>query len=119
MQKQNEDRMRELVAAVLAMPTERQRATLELLRGEPAQPAQVSLPERFETLKEVGRQLGYHPCTLWRFGVPGHTLGGRRRFRVSEVQKYLESPEFKERVAELRAERRAKRSSPLNERNTV
>ena len=42
----------------------------------------------------------------WRWGVPGHELGGRRRFRLSEVVAYLESDAFKRRAVELKEERR-------------
>ncbi|MCX7009879.1 MAG: hypothetical protein NTY53_21995 [Kiritimatiellaeota bacterium] len=108
MDEKKTDCARELMAAVLATPAERQNIALRFLRGELEEPARACLPEKYETLKEVGRQLGYHPCTLWRFGVPGHSLGGRRRFKVSEVQSYLESPTFEARAAALRAERRAK-----------
>jgi hypothetical protein len=43
--------------------------------------------------------------------VPKHELGGRPRFRVSEVLAYLESPAFKVVAGELKAERRAARKT--------
>ena len=63
-------------------------------------------PERYMTLKAVGNALGISSCTLWRWGVPGHDLGGRRRFRISEVQAYLESKAMKTRAAELKQDRK-------------
>ena len=38
--------------------------------------------------------------------VPGHQLGGRRRFKMSEVTAYLESDEMQKRVEELKEMRR-------------
>jgi len=46
-------------------------------------------------------------CSLWRWRVPGHALGGRRRFRVSEVTAYLDSTEFRAVAEELKSKRRA------------
>jgi len=52
------------------------------------------------------KMLGVSAISLWRWKVPGHELGGRRRFRVSEVLAYLESPEFKAIAEALKTERR-------------
>ena len=60
-------------------------------------------------MREVSRRLGISACSLWRYGVPGHELGGRRRFRMSEVEAYLASKEFIGRVADLKEERREAR----------
>jgi len=95
--------------AALAAPEARRAEALRVLRGEaevadPADGAVVAEP--YLTLREVGRRLGVSPCSLWRWGVPGHELGGRRRFRLSEVVEYLESAAFKQRAAELKEKRR-------------
>ncbi len=105
----------ELLTAVVAAPVERKEAALLLLRGDaelamasaPTDPATIG-PEPYLTLKECAARLGVSACSLWRWGVPGHELGGRRRFRVTEVVGYLESDEFKERAEELKEERKGK-----------
>ncbi len=100
--------MEELMQAALTAPDERKTAALRVLRGEkePAAEAALMAPERFVTLKECGRLLGVSACSLWRWNVPGHDLGGRRRFRVSEVVEYLESAAFKRRAEELKLSRK-------------
>ena len=50
--------------------------------------------------------LGFSAATLTRWRIPGHSLGGRRRFKVSEVEAYFKTEAFQRRVAALRAERR-------------
>ena len=77
-----------------------------ILEGRNPEPAQSNEPEPYLSLREVGRKLGVSPCSLWRWGVPGHALGGRRRFKLSEVEAYLHSDEMKERAERLREERR-------------
>ena len=66
--------------------------------------------EPYLTLKEAGRQLGISACSLWRWQVPGHKLGGRRMFRISEVEAYLNSQEMQLRAEELRDKRRREES---------
>ena len=99
----------ELLQAIVAATEEQKRAALRLLRGE--QTVQPALPatEPYLTLREVGRRLNVSPCSLWRWGVPGHELGGRRRFRISEVLAYLDSAEFRLRAKSLMTEREANR----------
>ncbi len=102
--------LEDIVQATLSAPPERKKEALRVLRGEvPAADAAPSLPppEPYLTLKEVAKRLGLNPSTLWRWEVPGHDLGGRRRFRLHEVAAYLESDQFKRRVSALRATRRA------------
>ncbi len=94
----------ELLAAVVAATPERKEAALKVLRGENVSPTPPA--EKFVTLKECAGQLGVSACSLWRWKVPGHELGGRRRFRISEVQAYLESDEFKRVSADLRENRK-------------
>lgn len=84
--------------------TEQTRAAVAILNGnEPEQGPKV--PEPYITLREAGKRLGISPCSLWRWGVPGHSLGGRRRFRLSEIESYLVSDAMNQRAEELRQER--------------
>ena len=103
------NRIEEFFRIMLAASEARKEAALQILRGEPVMtPSLVSPPgpEPYLTLKEVAARLQFDPATLWRWQVPGHGLGGRRRFKLSEVAAYLESEQFKRRAAALRAERR-------------
>ena len=95
----------ELLQALLTATDEQKRAALAVLRGEPTDDTEVEQPEPYLTLREVGHRLNISPCSLWRWGVPGHELGGRRRFRMSEVQSYLESNDFRMRAEALKQER--------------
>jgi hypothetical protein len=104
----------DLLAAVLAATPDRKSAALRVLRGEDrvgGGEKKNALPERFVTQRELVKMLGVSAISLWRWKVPGHELGGRRRFRVSEVLTYLESPEFKALAEELKAVRREKREA--------
>jgi hypothetical protein len=99
----------ELMAAALTATDERKAAALRALRGDPAdkcQGSEVRGPEPFLTLKESAKRLGVSACSLWRWGVPGHELGGRRKFRMTEVEAYLQSDEFRRRAAKLRRGKR-------------
>ena len=104
----------DLLAAVLAATPDRKSAALRVLRGEDGAGGgekKNTLPERFVTQRELVKMLGVSAISLWRWKVPGHELGGRRRFRVSEVLAYLESPQFKSIAEELKAVRREMRSA--------
>ena len=105
-----QDLTNELLQALLEANDEVKRAALRVLRGEPTEYRDQNAVEPYLTLREIGRQLNVSPCSLWRWGVPGHDLGGRRRFRMSEVQAYLESPAFRKRADELKRERQAEAS---------
>ena len=75
--------------------------------------------EPFTTLREVAKALNVSTVSLWRWQIPGHELGGQRRFRLSEVVAYLESEQFKRWVKELREDRKTtyqskKRSQPCS-----
>lgn len=99
--------LEELMTAAMAATPDRRREALLLLRGEtPAvqsgPPNAVTQVEPYLRLKEVAARLGVDPSTLWRWAVPGHELGGQRRFRLSEVAAYLESDAFQRRSAALR-----------------
>lgn len=101
----------DLLAAMVAATPERKALALKALRGE-APTVDADTLRRFSgqaepylTLREVGRRLGVSACSLWRWGVPGHELGGRRRFRMSEVEVYLASEEFKKKAENLKEDR--------------
>jgi len=95
--------------AALAAPPERQEDALSVLRGhartvDPNAPAPIYEP--YVTLRAIAKRLGFSSATLARWRIPVHSLGGRRRFKVSEVEAYFKSEAFQRRVAALRAERR-------------
>jgi hypothetical protein len=95
----------ELITAAVTATDEKKAAALRVLRGESEVAGlrpEIGVPEVFVTLKECGRRLGLSACSLWRWGVPGHELGGRRKFRMTEVEAYLQSKEFKRKAAGLR-----------------
>lgn len=99
-----------LQAAVMASP-ERKSAALRVLQGVDQTTEMVThekTREPYMTLRQIGKALGFSPCTLWRWQIPGHNLGGRRRFRLTEVNRYLQSEEFQRRAAALRGERKLK-----------
>lgn len=105
----------ELLKALLAATDEQKRMALRVLRGEtppePREPKKPDVTEPFLTLKAVAKTLNVSACSLWRWGVPGHALGGRPRWRMSEVLAYLDSDAFKRKAAELREEDKARRSA--------
>ncbi|MBE7504424.1 MAG: helix-turn-helix domain-containing protein [Verrucomicrobiales bacterium] len=108
--------LEELIQAALLAPAERRSEALRVLRGEAPSVSPAPLPptpsEPHLTLRELAAQLSVSVCTLWRWKVPGYALGGRQRYRLSEVEAYLTSPKFKRRQAVLRAERRDPVPSP-------
>ena len=97
----------DLLKALVTATDEQRLEALRILRGKERQ-ENPAIPEcePFLTLKDIGKRLGVSPCSLWRWGVPGHQLGGRRRFRLSEVIAYLDSPAFRQKAEELKRERR-------------
>lgn len=95
----------ELLQAILSAPLERRRDAVRILRGDAAEPTHAG-PEPYMTLRELAKRLGISTATLWRWKIPGHELGGRPRFRLSEVEAYLQSDDFKRRAAALRAIRK-------------
>jgi hypothetical protein len=97
-----------LILAVLSATDTRKEVALKVLRGEvdvSDQGPTQKMAESFVNLRECGRRVGVSACSLWRWGVPGHDLGGRRRFRMTEVEAYLQSEEFRTRADELIEER--------------
>ncbi len=105
----------EIIQAALVAPDARKTEALRMLRGEtPAVDAETlrrraGETERFLTLKECARRLGVTSCCLWRWQVPGHRLGGRSMFRMSEIEAYLASEAFKQRAEDLRVQDRERR----------
>jgi len=96
--------LEDIVQAVMSAPPERREAALRLLQGN------LPKPEAYLTLRELGRRLGFSTATLRRWQVPGHRMGACPRYRLSEVEAYLRSEEFKRRLMALRAQRRAERN---------
>jgi predicted DNA-binding transcriptional regulator AlpA len=102
--------LEDLFQAVMAAPADRRNEALRVLRGQIPAPVEAAStiptnPEPYLTLRETAKRLGISTATLWRWKVPGHELAGRPRFRISEVEAYLQSEEFKHRAATLRAMR--------------
>ena len=96
----------EVLAALLTAPHEAKEAALAVLQQKETAPPR---PEPYITLAELGRQLNISTCSLWRWRIPGHELGGHRRYRFSEVDAYLNSDQQARRAKELTLERSAKR----------
>ena len=96
----------EVLQALLNADDDRKRAALRILRGDAPEPP-APRPEPLLTLKDLSRALNLHPATVWRWRVPCRRLGSRPRYRLSEVEAYIGSPEFQERIRECKAERRA------------
>ncbi len=99
----------ELMQAALVAPEDRKVEALRVLRGERPAGAGPREPERFLTQKECAKRLGLSACSLWRWHVPCHELGGRPKYRLSEIEEYLASDEFRRRAVELREQDRARR----------
>lgn len=97
-----------LLEAALVSPPHRREAALRVLLGE-VEPVSPNTPfqrhEPYLTLRGLSRATGFSTSSLWRWRVPGVSFGGRQRYRLSDVQKYLGSSDFERRLATLRAER--------------
>jgi hypothetical protein len=105
----------EILQALVTADDDRKAAALRILRGDAPEPP-APRPEPLLTLKDLSRELNLHPATVWRWRVPCRRLGSRPRYRMSEVEAYIGSPEFQERIRECKAERRAYgRSAPAAE----
>ena len=109
----------ELLQAILTASEDQKHAALRVLRGEREEEDAPAAIEPYLTLKELARHLNVSVSSLWRWGVPGHELGGRRRFRLSEVEAYLESEAFRKRAAALKRERRVSRKGRGRNRGTT
>lgn len=103
----------ELMQAALAAPDRRKNEALRVLKGEasvqaaPAAAPQPGQVEKYLTLSECARRLGMSACSLWRWQVPGHELGGRPKFKLSEVEAYLASDKFRKLAQQLKRDRQA------------
>jgi hypothetical protein len=95
----------ELITATLTAPDDLKEKALKVLRSVPSSSIPGD-PEPYMTLAQISKRIGVSTCSLWRWKVPGHELGGRRRFRLSEVLAYLESDELKARAEDLKTERK-------------
>jgi hypothetical protein len=101
-----------LLAAVVAATPERKESALLVLRGDAVAARGPSSArgygvqaEAYVGLRDVAGFLGVSTRSVRRWGVPGHKLGSRTRYRLSEVAGYVESDAFRERVEELKVER--------------
>ena len=105
------DLTNDILQALIRATDEQKQVALRALRGEQIEPTPTVEP--YLTLKQVATKLNLHPSTLWRWEVPKHSLGGRPRFLLSEIQPYLQSDAFKKRAADLQTHRRDKRKEQL------
>lgn len=105
-----------LMQAALNAPARRRQDALRVLQGDglvAEEPDVAPANEPYLSLGDLAKRLGVSRITLWRWRVPGHDLGGRLRYRVSDVAAYLKTDAHRRRVAALRAERRElKRNVP-------
>ena len=92
--------LEDIISAARAAPPIRREEAFRLLKGE------LPRSEPYVTRRGLARALGFSATTLRRWKVPGHKIGGAKRYRVTEVKEYLASGEFRRRVAALRAERK-------------
>lgn len=105
----------DLLQSALAASPSRRKDALRVLRGQavagvPGTPATVTEP--YLTLRQLCAHLGMSRFTLWRWQLPAHSLGGVRRYRLTEVEAYMQSEEFRRRMASLRAARRRPPQTP-------
>ena len=83
-------RFEELFDEYRKAPEANREAALRALRTKEIVPAPANhAEERWYTLKQTSEILGFHSVSLWRWKIPGHQIGGRRRYRLSEVQAFL------------------------------
>lgn len=107
----NQTQLEKLIQAALAAPSALREEAFRVLSGTPTvtpNDANIVSVEPYLSLRELAKRIGYSTCTLWRWNIPGYNLGGRRRFRLTEVHRYLQSEEFQRRAAALRGERKLK-----------
>jgi predicted DNA-binding transcriptional regulator AlpA len=107
--------LEELMRAMLNAPAERRADAMRVLRGQAEAVAGGATPPGVEPLlglNDLAKLVGFSPSTLWRWRIPGHDLGGRKRFRLSEVLAYFDGEEFKRRRAALRGERNSPTHAP-------
>jgi predicted DNA-binding transcriptional regulator AlpA len=103
--------LEELMQAAFTAPTQRQKDALLVLKGQAlaVRPeTRVPVIESCLTLRELAARLSVSRYTIWRWQLPAHSLGGVRRYRLTEVEAHMQSEEFRRRMASLRAGRREK-----------
>ena len=99
------DLVKKLIEAVFVAPPALQEKALGVLRGETPVQAPAAAPEPYVTLKICAKAIGISATSLWRYQIPRNKLGGRPKFRISEVATYLESEEFRAVSKRIRTER--------------
>lgn len=92
--------LEELFHAAMSATSELQESALRILRGE------LPKSETLLTLRGLSRLTGFGVTSPRRWKVPGHQMGGARRYRLGDVEQYLASEGFRRRQAALRAERK-------------
>ncbi len=103
------NRVEEILQVLLTASEARKEAALAVLRGQAVAIDPAAQPRPFEQLltrAEAARRLGVSVQTLRRWQVPGHDTQSRHRFRLSEIEAYLQTEDFRRRTAALRAERK-------------
>lgn len=60
---------------------------LKILRGDNEVRPDV---EPYCTARQTAKAFGVSTTSLWRWKVPGHLIGGRKRYRLTEVRDFLE-----------------------------
>ncbi len=99
-----------ILRALLGASPDRLEMVDAVLNGDSVVSFSKAVEEPFLTLRQLSNAIGIGATTLWRYQVPGHVLGGRPRYKRTEVEEYLRSGEFKRRAAALRAERKKSRA---------
>ena len=103
------NRVEEFLQIMLAASEARKEAALRVLRGHAIAIDPAAEPRPYEPLltrQEAARRLGVSAQTLRRWRVPAHATETRHRYRISDIEAYLHTEEFRRRQAALRAERR-------------
>jgi uncharacterized protein YjcR len=59
------------------------------------------------TLRQLAKHYGVDVTTVWRWKVPAVEWRGAKKYQVTECDRYLSSPAFAGRRAELRDQRQA------------
>jgi hypothetical protein len=103
------NRVEEFLQIMLAASEARKEAALRVLRGHAIAIDPAAEPRPYEPLltrREAARRLGVTAQTLRRWKVPGIPMQGGLRFRLSDIEAYLATDDFKRRRAALRAAQR-------------
>ncbi len=95
----------DIIKAALTADETAKAHALAALQGKDTRTPSV---EPYLTLRRLAKELNISVCSIWRWRCPSRNLGGKPRYRISEVEAYLASPEFKARTDELRQQRKQK-----------